>query len=320
MATRSRGAGAHPLRVAHHDGGCRPAARRRAAPSGRPAPARATPCPRPRCPRRSCRTRRRARGTRRRAAARARAPSSVSSSSRHGGAHRPCLGDLEGTLVGDLEVADLLDRVAPELEAQRVLLGGREHVEDAAAHRELAALLDEVGAQVRGVHQAAGDQRRARCPDPPHPHRLELAEPGHQRLEHRADRRDDHPERCRPASGWASRRSTASRRPTVSERGESRSCGSVSQAGNSATAPSPSSERSAAARSSASRPVAVTASTGRPAAAMAARAGARSPGTAVRSRRGTAPERAASVAAAIAGSRRSGSMSPDRVMGTFRGT
>ena len=61
---------------------------------------------------------------------------------------QPVLGDLEGALVGDLEPADLLDRVAPELQPQRVLLGGREDVEDAAAHGELAAPLDEVGAGV----------------------------------------------------------------------------------------------------------------------------------------------------------------------------
>ena len=58
------------------------------------------------------------------------------------------LGDLEAALVGDLEPADLLDRVAPELDPDRVLLGRREDVEDAAAHGELAAPLDQVGAGV----------------------------------------------------------------------------------------------------------------------------------------------------------------------------
>jgi hypothetical protein len=51
-----------------------------------------------------------------------------------------------GALVGDPEPPDLLDRVSPELHAQRVFLGRREDVEDAAADRELAAPLDEVGA------------------------------------------------------------------------------------------------------------------------------------------------------------------------------
>ena len=49
------------------------------------------------------------------------------------------VGDLQAALVGDGEPADLLDVVAPELDPQRVVLGGREDVEDAAAHRELAA-------------------------------------------------------------------------------------------------------------------------------------------------------------------------------------
>ena len=57
---------------------------------------------------------------------------------------QPVLGDLERALVGDLEVADLLDLVAPELHPQRVLLGRREDVEDAAAHREVAAPLDQL--------------------------------------------------------------------------------------------------------------------------------------------------------------------------------
>ena len=64
--------------------------------------------------------------------------------------------------------------------------------------------------------------------------RLEVAEPAHLRLQDRPDRRDDDPQpaRCRPSTpGWRSRRSTASRRPTVSLRGLSRSCGSVSQLG-----------------------------------------------------------------------------------------
>ena len=61
------------------------------------------------------------------------------------------LGDLEGALVGDLEVAHLLNGVAPELHAQRVFLGRREHIENAAANSEVAALLDQVGTGIGGV-------------------------------------------------------------------------------------------------------------------------------------------------------------------------
>ena len=64
---------------------------------------------------------------------------------------------VEGALVGDREGADLLDVVAPELHAQRVLLGRREDVDDAAADGELAALLDQVDAGVRRVGEPADD-------------------------------------------------------------------------------------------------------------------------------------------------------------------
>jgi len=69
------------------------------------------------------------------------------------------------------------------------------------------------------------------------------------------------PDRGSAGSGWASRRSTASRCPEVSERGDRRSCGSVSQGGKYAAALWGNSEPSAAVSSSASRAVAVTAST-----------------------------------------------------------
>ena len=53
---------------------------------------------------------------------------------------------LDRALVGHRERADLLDLVAEELHAQRVLLRGREDVDDATPDRELAASLDEVDA------------------------------------------------------------------------------------------------------------------------------------------------------------------------------
>ena len=87
--------------------------------------------------------------------------------------------------------------------------------------------------------------------------------------------------------GCASRRSTASRWPTVSLRGLNRSCGSVSQLGKTATLCGGSRERRLAARSSASRPVAVATRTtppvGSSSRAMTAAAQGRTPGTAVRS-------------------------------------
>jgi hypothetical protein len=145
-----------------------------------------------------------------------------------------------------------------------VLVGGREDVEDAAAHRELAALGDQVDPRVRHVGEPPRDRLELGAAAGGQLHRLEVAEALELRLEQAADRRDDHLDRSPPA-GWARRRSTASRRPTVSERGESRSCGSVSQDGKTATRSGEMRQPSASARSSASRLVAVTASTGRPA-------------------------------------------------------
>jgi len=63
------------------------------------------------------------------------------------------LGGPGGALVGDGEEAHLLDLVAPELHPHRVLLGRREDVEDAAAHGELAALLDQLDPPVAGRDQ-----------------------------------------------------------------------------------------------------------------------------------------------------------------------
>ena len=86
------------------------------------------------------------------------------------------LGDLEAALVGDLEPADLLDRVAPELDPQRVLLGRREDVEDAAAHGELAAPLDQVGAGVGRGREVLDDLLEGRLVAGLERDRLEVAE------------------------------------------------------------------------------------------------------------------------------------------------
>ena len=104
---------------------------------------------------------------------------------------------LEGALVGDRERADLLDVVAPELHPQRVLLGRREDVDDAAADRELAALLDQVDAGVRRGREPAYDVlERSACRPATSSTGSRSAEPLDLRLEHRADRRDDHLERA----------------------------------------------------------------------------------------------------------------------------
>ena len=178
------------------------------------------------------------------------------------------LGDLQGALVGDLEVADLLDVVAPELHPQRVLLGGREDVQDAAAHGELAALLDQLHAGVRGGRERLDDLVQVGGLPGAQRHRLQVAEALDLRLEHGADGRDDDRDR-------AGRRVVGARVGQAAQHGEAAADGVAARARAARAAASPrtgtprrrpagSSERRAAARSSASRPVAVTASTGRP--------------------------------------------------------
>ncbi len=158
----------------------------------------------------------------------------MSSSSRHGGAQSrsaPFSVEGEGALVGDRERPDLVDLVAEELHPQRVLLGRREDVDDPAADRELATLLDQVDPGVRRLGEPADDVVELDLLTGDQLDRLEVAEALHLGLEHGAHRGDHDLQRARRVPGCASRRSTASRRPTVSLRGLSRSCGSVSQAG-----------------------------------------------------------------------------------------
>ncbi len=99
---------------------------------------------------------------------------------------------LERALVGDRERPLLVDLVAEELDAHGVVGDGREDVEDAAAHRELAAARDHVDARVREVDEpdgqlgevvpaAAGGELHGR----------ELGEVVRHGLEGRAHRRDD---------------------------------------------------------------------------------------------------------------------------------
>ena len=105
------------------------------------------------------------------------------------------LGGLERALVGDLEPPDLVDRVPEELHAQRVLLGRREDVEDAAADGELPPSLHEVGADVGRGGERLGDLGQLPLVTDPQPDRLEVAEPLGDRLEDGADGGDDVAER-----------------------------------------------------------------------------------------------------------------------------
>ena len=75
-----------------------------------------------------------------------------------------------------IELADGLDGVADELEADRQAVAGREDVGDAAANRELAVLVDRILARESGPHQDVGQLHRVDVVA-----RLELERRRHQR-------------------------------------------------------------------------------------------------------------------------------------------
>ena len=119
------------------------------------------------------------------------------------------LGDLEAALVGHLEPADLLDRVTPELDPDRVLLGRREDVEDPAADGELAAALDEVGPRVGGRGESVDDVLERRLVSRSQRDRRQLPEPAGHRLQDGPHRRDDDGQRPVCGVGRVRMRETA---------------------------------------------------------------------------------------------------------------
>jgi hypothetical protein len=77
-----------------------------------------------------------------------------------------------------------------------VVLGRREHVEDAAAHGELAALLDKIGAVVCRGRKGLDDLLEGGGVAGAQGHGLEVAQTLGDRLQDRPDRGDDHPQRA----------------------------------------------------------------------------------------------------------------------------
>ena len=83
------------------------------------------------------------------------------------GVHDGVVGRAERALRERGERAHLLDLVAEELDAERLAPRRGEHVDDAAAHGELAALVDPVDLLVAGERQLLGKAVDARLvPDP----------------------------------------------------------------------------------------------------------------------------------------------------------
>jgi hypothetical protein len=119
--------------------------------------------------------------------------SSVSSSSRQGDAITSARVRSLELLVRHGEEADLLDRVAEEVDPDRVLLGRREHVDDAAADRELASAFDEVDAVVGRAHERVGQLVEVEVLADHEPDGLELTQALDLRLQDAADRGHDDP-------------------------------------------------------------------------------------------------------------------------------
>ncbi len=161
----------------------------------------------------------------------------VSSSSRLGASCTRSIGSGSDRWSATENAAELLDLVAEELDAHGVVGGGREHVEDAAAHRELAAAGDHVDARVGEVDELDGELGPGRSPRPPATSSIgaRLGEVVGERLQRGAHRCDD--DERMPRAGLPPTRACGAGRGVAGRRsrryGLSRSCGRVSHAGNS---------------------------------------------------------------------------------------
>ena len=105
----------------------------------------------------------------------------------------PHLGEVAvRPLIGDRELREPVDLVTPEIDAHRMIRGGRVDVDDRAAHRELAARFDLVLAPVahrdEPLDELVAIEARAR----PHDDRLDVLDVRTEPLHQRADRRHDH--------------------------------------------------------------------------------------------------------------------------------
>ena len=124
-----------------------------------------------------------------RAAARART-SSVGSSSRHG--KDLDLGEVgRRALVVHGELGEAVDLVAPQVDAHRHVGGRREHVDDRAADRDLAAVLDLVLAPVAGCTSSATSSSGSTCSPGRMIDRLDVLDVGAEPLRQRPHGRDD---------------------------------------------------------------------------------------------------------------------------------
>ncbi len=103
---------------------------------------------------------------------------------------------VQRTLRERREGADRLDLVAEELDAERLPAGGREDVDQAAAHRELPAVVDALDALVAGERELFGEALDADLQTGSELERGGSRRRGRQQLGHRMRRRTDEAAAC----------------------------------------------------------------------------------------------------------------------------
>ena len=109
------------------------------------------------------------------------------------------LRNFEGTLIDHLEVPDLFDLVAPELNPQWMVLGGREDIQDPPAHGQIAATLDQLTARIAGSDQPIDELGQICRITGTQRDRLEITQTGYLRLKDGSNR--GHHDRERAGAG-----------------------------------------------------------------------------------------------------------------------
>ncbi len=114
---------------------------------------------------------------------------------------QPGYGGGQAALVGGPEAADFLHRVTPELDPQGMLFGGREHIQDAASHGNLAAMLHQIRTGVPDLDEPGHGGLKVSGLPGGQLDGFQVAEPGDHRLEEAAHRGGHHGERAGPRAG-----------------------------------------------------------------------------------------------------------------------
>ncbi len=109
-------------------------------------------------------------------------------------------GPRQRALVSDGEPAHLVHLVAEELHPDGVVLGGWEHVDDAAADGKLAAVGDHVHPRIGGIGEAAHHVGERHVLANLERDRNQFTQSGDDWLDHGTDRRHHNPQRARRRS------------------------------------------------------------------------------------------------------------------------